>query len=507
MSLRKVETKSDKLELPPVSNASSGRRIALLLISLAGLVISLMSGFQESIPFLKPLCASACKDTVEIHFLHMPIWLLGALFYSATAIFALFRRNMLAWIVGAAAGVEVVLILVLIQLKAPCVFCMANAAIVVLLIAATFRKELFWQEATLALLFFVGFFFWIPFENDLLRATQRAEAHATGADGGGIAAMVGGEVITNQRLDVLLGSKLLEMRREIYRMEMEKLDQVILQMVLDKEAKQQGKTLDNLLEQIAPAAGSATVEDSEVDKYIEDNHERLQAYQGSMPELRDRIKSFLQQQKRSEVIQNYAHALELKYGVRIMVPVPNPPKVKVDTRGCPTLGPSDAPVTVVEFSDYQCPACRSTHEVVKQVRAIYGDKVQWIYKEYPLKIHKDAFKAAEASHCAEDQGKFWQYQESLFTMPDLSPDNLINAAVALGMSRENFSQCLQDSKYKALVEKNTRDAVEAGIDRTPTFMVNGTVFVGGPSLDVFKALIDDEMRKAQPQAQTAGKAQ
>ena len=163
-------------------------------------------------------------------------------------------------------------------------------------------------------------------------------------------------------------------------------------------------------------------------------------------------------------------------------------------------------MTIVEFSDYECPACRATHEVVKQVRAAYGDKVQWIYKEYPLKRHKDAFKAAEASHCAEDQGKFWEYQERLFTAPDLSPDNLVSIAVQLGMSQEKFRQCLQDSRYKPLVEKNVRDAVQAGLDRTPSFMINGAVYAGSPSLDIFRSMIDEELRKAGPQPQAFGKA-
>ena len=186
--------------------------------------------------------------------------------------------------------------------------------------------------------------------------------------------------------------------------------------------------------------------------------------------------------------------------------MPFPPKVNVDTQGAPTLGPSEAPVTVVEFSDYECPACRSTHDIVKQVRAAYGDRVQWIYKEYPLRRHKDAFKAAEASHCAEDQGKFWEYQEKLFTAPDLSPDNLVTLAGQLGMSQEKFSQCLQDSRHKPLVEKNVRDAVQAGLDRTPSFMINGIVFAGAPSLDNFRSMIDEELKKAGPQPQAFGNA-
>jgi len=299
--------------------------------------------------------------------------------------------------------------LIMIQLKAPCVFCIANAVVVLVLLVTTFRKRLFWQEATLILVFFVGFFFCLSFENHLWHSstTIAAEPGAQRGDDLGIAATVGDEVITNQRLDVLLGPKLLETRIEIYRMKKEKLDLLIIEMILDKEAKQQGKTVENLVEQIAPASGS-TVEESEIDKYMQDNRERIQEYRGSIPELRQRIGAFLAQQKRSEAVKKYVQALEPKYGVRILVPMPVPAKVNVDTQGAPTLGPSDAPVTVVEFSDYECPACRATHEVVKQVRAAYGNRVQWIYKEYPLKRHKDAFKAAEASHCAEDQRKFWE---------------------------------------------------------------------------------------------------
>jgi len=431
---------------------------------------------------------------------------MGAVFYSGAALLALFRQELSTWIAAPAAGVEAVLILIMIQLKAPCVFCIANAVVVLVLVVTTFRKRLFWQEATLILAFFVRFFFCLSFENHLWHSstTIAAGPGAQSGDESGIAATVGDEVITNQRLDVLLGPRLLETRVDIYRMKKEKLDQVIVEMILEKEAKQQGKTVDNLLEQVAPA--SFPVEESEIDKYMQDNQAQIQGYKGSIPDLRQRIGGFIGQQKRSQVIKSYVQALEPKYGVRILVPLPFPPKVNVDTQGAPTLGPPDAPVTIVEFSDYECPACRATHEVVKQVRAAYGDKVQWIYKEYPLKRHKDAFKAAEASHCAEDQGKFWEYQERLFTAPDLSPDNLVSLAVQLGMSQEKFRQCLQDSRFKPLVEKNVRDAVQAGLDRTPSFMINGAVYAGSPSLDIFRSMIDEELRKAGPQPQAFGKA-
>jgi protein-disulfide isomerase len=317
---------------------------------------------------------------------------------------------------------------------------------------------------------------------------------------------VGDEVITNQRLNVLLGSKLVETRRDIYRMKKDRLDQLIVEMVLEKEAKEHGKTMDELVEQVAPA-DSTQVDEAEVDKYLQDNQQRLQEYKGNLADLRPRIKNFLEQQKKAQVVKDYAHGLESKYGVRILVPVPNPPKVTIDTQGAPSMGPSDAPVTVVEFSDYECPACRSTHAVVKQIKAAYGDKVQWIFKDYPLKRHKDAFKAAEASHCAQEQGKFWEYQESLFTTPDLSPSNMVNNAAQLGMSAEKFSTCLQDSKYNALVAKNVQDAAQAGIDRTPSFLINGVLFAGGPSLDTFKNMINEHLKSAGLQLQPVAKTQ
>jgi protein-disulfide isomerase len=247
------------------------------------------------------------------------------------------------------------------------------------------------------------------------------------------------------------------------------------------------------------------VEESEIDGYLQDNRERLQDLKGSLPELRQRLRAFLEQQKRSQVIRDYAHALEFNYAVRILVPEPGPPKVEVDTQGAPAKGPSDAPVTIIEFSDYQCPACRTTHEVVKQVGAAYGDKIHWIYKDYPLRRHKEAFKAAEASHCARDQGKYWEYRERLFTAPDLAPANLVNIAGGLGMSRDKFSECLQDSRYRPMVEKNAQDAVEAGVDRTPSFMINGIVIAGGPTLDSFKGLIDEELRRTGSQMQAVEK--
>jgi protein-disulfide isomerase len=466
------------------------RNLTLFFLALAGLAIAVLSGNWEHISIFKPLCRVACRETAEMGLLSVPFWVWGAAFYAVVAVVAFFRSELAIWIIAPAAGTEAALVWTLIRMKAPCIFCIANALVILFLLIVSLRKKFAWQAATLALVFLIVFSLWIPYENH-----PAGEALA-GTDTG-IAAKIGDEVVTRQRLEVLLGSRLFELKNDIYRIEKERLDQLIVETLLEKEADKKGISLEQLIEEVAPAS-RYSVSDEEVDTYLRNNAERLRDYKGTQSDLRDRVRVFLLQQKRSQAINAYAHELEPKYAVQTFLSVPVQPEVKVDIEGAETEGPADAPVTVVEFSDYECPACRATHETVKKIKETYQGKIRWVYKDYPLKRHKDAFKAAEAAHCAGDQGKFWEFQEKLFTADKLDVDSIVKYAGEFGLSTEKFSQCLKDSKHKELVEKNERDGVKIGVDRTPSFVINGTVFVGGPTFEKFKTIIDDELKKTAP---------
>ncbi|MDR3554842.1 MAG: thioredoxin domain-containing protein [Syntrophobacteraceae bacterium] len=489
-----VEPHSSPLEASPEVSTP------LLVIALIGVVVSFLSGFHESIPFADSFCSNACSDAGRMHFLHLHFWIWGALFYVAAALLALVRQRSLAWIVLPAAGVEAVLVLIMIRMQIPCVFCIANAAVLAVLLVVAWRFDLIWQQAALGLLFFVAFLFWVPAENNL---AFFAPSNPQSQNDYGAAATVDGETITNQRLDVLLGSRLQQMRSDIYQMKIQRLDQIIVGAILDKEAKKRGKTVQEFASGLT---GSVTVSDDEVNKYIQEHQQQLQAYLKTVPDLKQRLKQGLEEQKKSEAVTQYAHAHEAQYHVRVFITAPRPPKVEIDIGHAPTLGPKNAPVTVVEFSDYQCPACRASHPVEKQVRAAFGDKLRWVYKEYPLQMHSFAFPAAEAGLCAEDQGKFWQYQDELYSTPDLSVPNMIALAVKLGMSKEQFSKCVNGAKYKAMVQRSIQQAVQAGIDKTPTYVINGMVVIGGPGLDRFKSIINEELKERGIGTQVAGKA-
>ncbi len=461
-----------------------------MLLGLAGLIISMLVGMKDHISFLQFLCTTACRDTSEMGLFQVPFWIWGGAFYAVVTVLALFRRDWVPWVVAPAVGAEAAFIWTMIEMKAPCVFCIANAVVVAILLAVAFRKTLFWQQSTLALVFLLLFSQWIPYSNP----PEVHEAKPVSNTESGVAARVGDEAITDLRLEVLLGSKLVEMRRDEYRMKIDRLNQLIVDTILEKEAKAEGKSIEDFVNDAAPLH-LFPIDDAEIAKYLEENADRVRDWRGNIAELRDRVRQFLQQQKRAKALNAYAHSLEPKYGVVVNIPYPQPPNVKVDVQGAPTLGPADAPVSIVEFSDYECPACRATHDVVKKVRETYGDKIRWYFKDYPLKRHKDAFKAAEAAHCADAQGKFWQYQEKLFTAKDLSVESMIKLAGEMGMSEDTFKQCLQDSKYKSLVEKNLSDVVQAGVDRTPAFIINGMVFTGGPAFETFQTAIDQELKK------------
>lgn len=465
------------------------RSIVLLVLGLAGLLISILAGAQEHLTYFQSLCPTACKDTAEVKLLHLSFWIWGVVFYAFVLLLAWFGKGPVFWIAAPAAGMETALVWILFRMKEPCLYCIANAAVVFLILVFSFEKKRFWQGATLALLFLLASVLWVPYENNLFASAPRSGGES------GVAATVGDEDITNQRLAVLLGDRLFDLKKEIYRMKIEKLDRLIVETILRKEAGEKGKPVDEYLNEIASSEKIA-VSDQDVDDYIRENQDRLQGWTGTVVDLRNRVRQYLEQQKKSQKVNDYARSLDAKYGVRIHIARPERPSVQVDTRGAPSLGPPDAPVTVIEFSDYECPACRATHATVEKVREHYGNRVRWIFKDYPLRRHKEAFKAAEAAHCAGDQGKFWEYQNLLFTKNDLDVDSMVKYATELGLSADALRECLQEGKYKATVENNIRQSEQTGLDRTPSFIINGAVFAGGPSFDTFKAAIDEDLRKA-----------
>jgi protein-disulfide isomerase len=239
---------------------------------------------------------------------------------------------------------------------------------------------------------------------------------------------------------------------------------------------------------------SLPVTDADIRQFYEENKDRAQGR--SMDELRPAIEAFLQSQRTQQARAKLVDALRSKSaaGVKVML---EPPRVSVDVAaGDPAEGPADAPITIVEFSDYQCPFCARVTPTMDRVMKTYAGKVRRVFKDFPLPSHPQAPKAAEAARCAGDQGKYWEMHARLFAnQAALQIDQIKKTASSLGIDQAAFDQCLDGGKYTSKVSADVDQGEGLGVNSTPSLFINGRPLVGAQPFDVFKQVIDEELAR------------
>ena len=162
----------------------------------------------------------------------------------------------------------------------------------------------------------------------------------------------------------------------------------------------------------------------------------------------------------------------------------------------PAIGPEDAPITLIEFSDYECPYCGRWHEqVFTKLRQEYPDTVRIVYRDFPLtSIHPNAVPAAEAANCANEQDSYWEFHEKLFSGEyGLGEQAYVQYADDLGLDMEQFEECLESGRYNDEVMADYQYAASLGVRSTPTFFLNGIPLVGAQPYEVFKEVIEKEL--------------
>lgn len=166
----------------------------------------------------------------------------------------------------------------------------------------------------------------------------------------------------------------------------------------------------------------------------------------------------------------------------------------LETDDDPSFGPQDARVVIVEFSDFQCPYCAKAKPTVSQIKETYPNDVRFVYRDYPLSFHQNAQKAAEASECADEQGKFWQYHDLLFDKQGEWSSGGVSKfkdyARDLGLNTKDFDQCLDSGQMAEEVKQDFADGQSAGVNGTPAFFVNGEMISGAQPFSVFQEKIE-----------------
>jgi protein-disulfide isomerase len=312
-----------------------------------------------------------------------------------------------------------------------------------------------------------------------------------------VAARIGDRAITIRELDERWrkddAAQNAEVTQMIYDGRRTALEGIIADSLIGEAAKAAGMSPDGYLE--AEMAKRVTaVTSSEVSTFYTANLSQMQGR--PLEAMAPVITRYLTDQRRTQAREAIIGDLRKKGpAVRVALEVP---RMAVSVAASnPSLGAASAPVTLIEFSDYQCPFCQRVEPTLKRLRATYGDKIRIVWKDFPLtQIHPLAFKAGEAAHCAGDQGKYWELHDVLFAkQSELQVDDLKRHALELGLKADVFNQCLDSSKYGERVRDGLSEGNQLGVNSTPTVFINGRRLSGAQPYEVFSAVIDEELSR------------
>jgi protein-disulfide isomerase len=312
-------------------------------------------------------------------------------------------------------------------------------------------------------------------------------------------AIVAGSPISEAEIEELLGPRLAELRQREYQLRAEALDEAIAEHLVSREAALRGLAVPALIK--AEIDDKSAPTPAEVADYYAANKSRFEGR--TEAEAKAQIETGLRQQKRRERQAAYVHELRVKAGVKVLL---EPLRVTVDagTRA-PTLGPEGAPVTILEFSDFQCPFCARAQPVLHKVRETYGDRVRFVFLDFPLPMHAQAPKAHEAAACAAEEGRFWPMHDQIFAnQAHLEPPDLKRYAAELGLDPTLFADCLDSGRHANDRARDMEEGARQGVGATPAFFINGRLLVGAQPFEAFAQVIDDELERADVKARPPG---
>lgn len=273
---------------------------------------------------------------------------------------------------------------------------------------------------------------------------------------------------------------------DVFAAEQQEVDGFVTQTIVEKQAKEAGKTPEEFVQSLV---GTITVTDPEIQEFYDKN-----VKQSGQPldSIKDRIRPYLENQKRQEKMHTEFERLKKEAHVKIDLPAPEISPVSFALDGRPMRGNPKAKVTIVAFSDFQCPYCSKATAGVDAVLKAYPNDVKFYFLHFPLSFHQSAMPAAIASQCANQQNKFWEFHDKLFSnQQGLEPTFFKSTAKEIGLDEAKFTACLEDPSTKARVSQDMEQGTAAGVEGTPSFFINGAQFAQGvPSVEAVKGYVE-----------------
>jgi protein-disulfide isomerase len=303
-----------------------------------------------------------------------------------------------------------------------------------------------------------------------------------------VLATIKGEAITSADVETALLPLIFDIQQQVYKLRRDELELSINDTLLNQEAQKRQITTAALLDaEVKPKP----VTEQQAQTFFDQNKDRVS---GDFAQTKDAIKQYLEQVEVRQAERAFVEKLRAAATIQVFLVAPESPVFSIATNDQPLLGSADAPVTIVAFTDYQCPSCAAIHPVLEKLVKEYGNKVRLVTRDFPLSQHTDAFKAAEAAEAAREQGKYWEYVQVLLrNQSALSVEKLKGYATDLALDRTRFDSALDSGKFKESVQRDLEDGVTLGINGTPTIFINGRR-VSAKGYDELKAMIDTALK-------------
>ena len=281
---------------------------------------------------------------------------------------------------------------------------------------------------------------------------------------------------------------LFQARNALYDAERKAADEFVDEYLLEREAKKAGLTVDQLLEQKVYVNLPKDPSDEAL-RFYYDGIDTSESYDAVKDKIRDTIR------ERRMAKAKAAYVRELRKNATVSVAIA-PPRADLVVDNAPLRGSASAAVTVVEYADYECPYCQQIQPVVARLESDYKGKIAFVFKDVPLPMHAHAQKAAEAAHCAGEQGKFWEYHDLLFSTKEYDLPQLKDHARELKLDQSRFNSCLDSGSEAARIKTHIGEAQAIGLPGTPGFFVNGRFLNGAVDYQVLRKTIEEELAAA-----------
>jgi len=311
-----------------------------------------------------------------------------------------------------------------------------------------------------------------------------------------VVAEVGGQKVTLGELEQEESQKLLTAHYQYYQAQSKALEDLIAKRLLEQKAKSENLTVDQLIARDIKSKVTDPTEDQM--KVYYEGLETDQPYEQVRAKILDKIREL----RTKKVEADYVKALREKSTVTIALA---PPQAKVAASEALSYGAKNAPVTLVEFADYECPYCQKVAPDMKKLMADLSDKVTFEYRDFPLPMHAHAQKAAEAARCASKQNKFWEFHDEIFHSKSFDVDQLKAQAKALKLDTALFDKCLDSGEEAAAVEKDRNEGIRLGISGTPSFFINGHYLSGALDYAALRQVVEQQLTAPTQAASSGGK--